>query len=71
VFPQEPKAVPLPEELGFAPGRLERTTKAFQSYVDNNDLSDAVPMIARNNMVAYFGPIGLRDRERKVPMTAT
>ena len=68
-FAQEPKPIAHPEELGFAPDRLERVTKAFQSYVDNNELPGVVVLIARNDKVAYFKAVGFRDRERKVPMT--
>jgi len=68
-FAQEPRAIAHPEELGFAPDRLERITKAFQAYVDNNELPGAVVLIARNEKVAYFKAVGFRDRERKVPMT--
>ncbi len=67
---QEPRAVAHPEELGFAPDRLDRITKTFQSYVDNNELPGAVVLIARNDRIAYFKAIGFRDRERKAPMTS-
>jgi len=66
---QEPRAVAHPEELGFATDRLDRITKAFQSYVDNNELPGAVVLIARDDKIAYFKAIGFRDRERKIPMT--
>ena len=55
---QEPRAVAHPEELGFAPDRLDRITKTFQSYVDNNELPGAVLLIARDDKVAYFKAIG-------------
>jgi len=66
---QEPKAVNRPEELGFAPDRLERITKTFQGYVDNGQWPGAVVLIARGDKVAYFKAFGYRDRETKAPMT--
>ncbi len=68
-FAQELAPVAHPEELGFASDRLDRMTKVFQSYVDNNELPGAVILIARNDSIAYFKAIGFRDRERKLPMT--
>jgi CubicO group peptidase (beta-lactamase class C family) len=68
-FAQQPQPVNRPEELGFAPERLERLTNAFQGAVDQGQLPGAVVLIARNDQVAYFQAFGFRDRERKVPMT--
>jgi CubicO group peptidase (beta-lactamase class C family) len=58
-----------PEELGFDVTRLERVTKAFQSYVDAGQLPGAVVLIARHDKVAYVQAFGYRDREAKAAMT--
>jgi CubicO group peptidase (beta-lactamase class C family) len=68
-FADEPIPVAHPEELGFAPDRLNRITTAFQSYINGNEIPGAVVLIARNDKVAYFKAIGFRDREKKLPMT--
>ncbi len=57
-----------PEELGFAPERLQRLTEAFQGYVDDGRLPGAVVVIARNDKVAYFRAFGYQDRENKLAM---
>ena len=44
-FAQEPVPVDRPEELGFASGRLDRLTKSFHGYVDNNQLPGAVVLM--------------------------
>ena len=59
-----------PEDLGFAPDRLQRITEAFQGYVDAGQLPGAVVLIARNDKVAYLHTFGDQDREKKIPMAA-
>jgi CubicO group peptidase (beta-lactamase class C family) len=59
-----------PEELGFDSNRLERVTKAFQSYVDTGEIPGAVVLIARHDKVAYLRAFGYRDREAKSGMTS-
>src|SRR5712671_3380684 len=68
-FADQPKPVNRPEEIGFAPDRLERVTKAFQGYVDSGQIPGAVVLIARKDKVAYFQAFGFRDREQKTAMT--
>jgi CubicO group peptidase (beta-lactamase class C family) len=65
-FAQQPIANPA--ELGFAPDRLERITKAFQGWVDAGQIPGAVVLIARNDKIAYLKVVGFRDRESKAPM---
>src|SRR3954470_10234948 len=67
-FTQQPVANPA--ELGFAPDRLERITKAFQGWVDEGQIPGAVVLIARKDKVAYLNAFGYRDREAKAPMAA-
>jgi CubicO group peptidase (beta-lactamase class C family) len=66
---EEPTPISHPEELGFAADRLERVTRAFQSYVDSGQIPGAVVLIARKHKIAYFQAFGYRDREQKIPMT--
>jgi len=65
-FAQQPVANPA--ELGFAPDRLERITKAFQGWVDDGQIPGAVVLIARKDKIAYLNAVGFRDREAKAPM---
>ena len=60
---QQPVANPA--ELGFAPDRLERITKAFQGWVDAGQIPGAVVLIARKDKIAYLNAVGFRDREAK------
>src|SRR5260370_5238635 len=68
-FAEQPNPVGNPAELGFSGDRLERVTKAFQTYFDNGQIPGPVVLIARKHTVAYFRAIGFRDREQKTPMT--
>lgn len=47
-----------PEELGFSTERLERLTRTFQKYVDDQKLGGAVVLVARHGKVAYFESFG-------------
>ena len=47
-----------PEELGFSTGRLQRITRVFQKYVDDQQLSGAVLLVARRGRIAYFESFG-------------
>jgi CubicO group peptidase (beta-lactamase class C family) len=67
-FAQQPVANPA--ELGFAPERVERITKAFQGWVDAGQIPGAVVLIARKDKIAYRNVVGFRDREAKAPMAA-
>jgi CubicO group peptidase (beta-lactamase class C family) len=67
-FAQQPVANRA--ELGFAPDRLERITKAFQGWVDEGQIPGAVVLFARKDKIAYFNAVGFRDREAKAPMAA-
>src|SRR6516225_6582432 len=62
------RPVDHPEEIGFAPDRLQRMTQAFQGYVDSGQLPGAVVLIVRNDKVAYFRAFGYQDREKQIAM---
>src|SRR5262249_59756099 len=67
-FAQQPVANPI--ELGFAPDRVERITKAFQGWVEGGQIPGAVVLIARKDKIAYLNAVGFRDREAKAPIAA-
>jgi CubicO group peptidase (beta-lactamase class C family) len=67
-FAQQPIANPA--ELGFAPNRLERITKAFQGWVDAGEIPGAVVLVARKDKIAYLKVVGFRDREAKASMAS-
>jgi CubicO group peptidase (beta-lactamase class C family) len=67
-FADEPAAVAHPEQLGFAPDRLQRLTDVYKGYVDRGDLPGAVLLIARGDKVAYAQAVGFQDRAKQTPM---
>src|SRR5579872_5020172 len=64
----EPAAVADPQQLGFAPDRLQRLTDTYKGFVDRGELPGAVLLIARGDKVAYFEAIGFQDRDKKTAM---
>jgi len=59
-----------PEDVGFSSERLARITNFFQADIDKGAIPGAVLIVVRNGKVAYLQALGLRDREKKVPMKA-
>jgi CubicO group peptidase (beta-lactamase class C family) len=57
-----------PEPLGFSQERLDRLSKAMQSFVDQGAFPGAVVLIARDGRVAYHRTFGTRDGTQ--PMTS-
>ena len=57
-----------PEAVGLSAARLERLTRTFQKYVDDEQLAGAVILVARQGKVAYYQAVGQRDREARAPM---
>jgi CubicO group peptidase (beta-lactamase class C family) len=56
--------------LGFATGRLERITDhLMRNYIEPGKIVGCQVLVARGGEVAYFRSLGLRDRERGLPMT--
>ena len=47
-----------PDQLGFSSERLQRLTRTFQKYVDDQKLGGAVILVARHGKVAYFESFG-------------
>ena len=65
---QEPVVVAHPEQLGFAPDRLQRLGDVYKGYVDRGELPGAVLLIARGDNIAYYQAIGFQDRDKKTAM---
>jgi CubicO group peptidase (beta-lactamase class C family) len=57
-----------PEDVGFSSERLQRINELMQRYIDSNQISGAVTMVARKGRVAHFEAQGLMDIESKTPM---
>ncbi len=59
-----------PERAGMHAGRLERITDHFdQQYVQTGKIAGCQITVERRGQVAYYRSLGLRDRERNLPMT--
>lgn len=57
-----------PEGLGFSTSRLHRVDELIQRYIDDQQISGAVTMLARHGQVAHFEAQGFMDIESKAPM---
>jgi CubicO group peptidase (beta-lactamase class C family) len=61
-----------PEQIGFSSERLARIHDMVQRHIDAHDISGAVTLVARNQLVgkvAYFEAHGLADVEAKKAMS--
>jgi CubicO group peptidase (beta-lactamase class C family) len=70
VVPVAAAVVPAgaPEDVGLSSERLKRITETVQRYIDGNDISGAVTIVARQGRVAHFEAQGLMDIESRKPM---
>jgi CubicO group peptidase (beta-lactamase class C family) len=57
-----------PESVGMDARIIENLTAVLQNYVDNEQLSGAVALVARKNKIVYQKAVGQRDIEKKDPM---
>jgi CubicO group peptidase (beta-lactamase class C family) len=57
-----------PSKAGFDPARLAQLRTEFQSYVDRNQTSGSVTLVARKGQVVSLEAVGWRDMEAKDPM---
>ena len=58
------------EDVGLSSERLARIDRHWQErYIDTGKIAGAVTLIARRGQIAHFSALGLRDVERKRPMT--
>jgi CubicO group peptidase (beta-lactamase class C family) len=59
-----------PDAAGMSEARLERITEHFDGqYVTPGKLAGCQITVVRGGHVAYHRSLGLRDRERELPMT--
>jgi CubicO group peptidase (beta-lactamase class C family) len=58
------------EDVGLSSERLARIDRhLLERYIEPGKIAGAVTLVARRGQVAHFSALGLRDRERKHPMT--
>src|ERR1700719_3718231 len=57
-----------PESVGMSEKRLERIHAFIQDYIDTNQISGAVTLVARHGKVVHFEAQGWRYKEENVPM---
>lgn len=57
-----------PDKVGMSSSRLEHLTNTMQDYVDNDQLSGSVVLVARKGKIAYLNTFGQQDIEKKQAM---
>ena len=65
----EDPAVIAADVVGMSSERLQRIPEYFQEYIDNNQISGAVSLVARKGKVVHLGAQGWRYKEENQPMT--
>lgn len=59
-----------PEEVGLCSKRLARIDSYLrEGFIEPGKIAGTVALVARRGQIAHFSALGLRDRERKTPMT--
>jgi CubicO group peptidase (beta-lactamase class C family) len=61
-----PKA--KPEDVGLSTERLQRINEVIQRYIESQQISGAVTLIARKGRIAHYEAHGLMDIEAKTPI---
>ena len=61
-----PKA--KPEDVGLSTERLQRINELIQRYIDSNDITGAVTLVARKGRIAHYEAQGQMNLEEKTPM---
>ncbi len=61
-----PKA--KPEEVGLSTERLQRINEVIQRYIDSNQISGAVTLVARKGRIVHYEAHGLMNLEAKTPI---
>ena len=56
------------EDVGMSSSRLERLDRVMQGYIDREEVSGVVTLVARRGKVVHFSSLGERDAERGAPM---
>src|SRR5690242_17666771 len=62
-------ATTTPEQVGLASDRLAKLTGTLKADADKGVIPGAVVLVARHGKVALFEAIGVRDPDKKTPMT--
>ena len=57
-----------PESVGLSASRLHRIHDVVQRYIDDQQISGAVTVVARHGRVAHYEALGLMDIEAGMPM---
>jgi len=57
-----------PEQVGLSTERLERINTLIQRYIDDDEISGAVTLVARNGRIAHLAAHGVMDIEAGRPM---
>ena len=67
----ESKPLPggTPESVGMSSKRLDRIAPIMQEYVDDGHVSGISTAVARRGKIVHVASVGMRDIERKLPMT--
>ena len=68
-YQTRPFQTSAPQDLGFAPALSDRLDSAVQSFIDAQQLSGAVIIVARHGAAAHFEARGMRDVETDAPMS--
>ena len=56
------------EDVGMSSSRLERLDRVMQGYIDREEVSGVVTLVARKGKVVHFSSLGERDVEEGAPM---
>lgn len=57
-----------PEDVGLSTERLQRINEVIQRYIESNQISGAVTLVARKGRIAHYEAHGLMDIEAKKPI---
>lgn len=67
-LPAQMPAKNKPEEVGLSSERLSRINEVIQRYIDSQQISGAVTLVARKGRVVHYEAHGLMDIEAKKPL---
>jgi CubicO group peptidase (beta-lactamase class C family) len=68
VVAQTELPIAKPESVGMSSKRLERVHAFIQDYIDTNQISGAVTLVARKGKIVHFEAQGWRYKEENAPM---
>ena len=66
--PSKTKSPAKSEAVGLSSERLQRINEVIKRYIDSNQISGAVTLVARNGQIAHYEAQGLMDIEGKKPI---